>query len=174
MRNSTDSTYGLVRCCEGGGASVVLLAVVDEYTHECLALEAAGGFTSTRVAAEFEDLFAIRARPEAIRASLVPPPYARAVRSALQASGPPTRHVIENRSWWDGALERFLRRLLDGVTVEETSDLEGLQRALQRWRNDYNHRRRQWRLGRLTPSQFASGRRPERSRLFDTLMAWFL
>jgi putative transposase len=49
------------------GRQLKLLAVIDEYTRECLALEVSRSFTVENVVEVLQYLFAVHGRPEPLR-----------------------------------------------------------------------------------------------------------
>ena len=74
------------------GRRLRILAVVDDYTHECLALVADTSISGIRVVGELDKIVAVRGRPRGI-VSETPvrhPPYTRfEVRSCLRLFGVP-------------------------------------------------------------------------------------
>jgi transposase InsO family protein len=65
------------------GRQLKLLAVIDEYTRECLALEVSRSFTAQHVVENLQYLFAVRGRPEYLRSDNGPEFVARAVRRTI-------------------------------------------------------------------------------------------
>jgi len=56
-----------IRYVTEDGQQFKILAVIDEYTRECLALEVGRSFTADDVVSTLRYLFALRGRPENIR-----------------------------------------------------------------------------------------------------------
>ncbi len=66
------------------GRQLKLLAVIDEYTRECLAIEVARSLTAHDVVALLQYLFAVRGTPEHIRSDNGPEFVAKDVRKWLE------------------------------------------------------------------------------------------
>ena len=73
--------------CTSNGRTIHLLAVIEAYTRECLAIEAARRLKSDDVLEQLNWLMATRGVPGHIRSDKSPEMMAKAVRNLLSVSG---------------------------------------------------------------------------------------
>ena len=139
------------------GRSLKFLAILDEYTRECLALEVGRSFTGAEVVGVLKYLFEVRGEPKHIRSDNGTEFMASVVRRHLAASGVKTLYIDPGSPWQNGYSESFNRRLEDELLKREifTGVVEAQQLA-ERWRQEYNHRRPHSALGYETPAAFAA------------------
>ena len=140
------------------GRSLKWLSLVDEYTRECLALEARRGMTA-------EDIRGVLAAVAAKRGG---PPYrvrsdngsefaAEAVRSWLEGTGSGTLYVAPASPWQNGFAESFHSKLRDEFLNLEEFESEPQARAMaELWKEEYNTERPHSSLGYKTPVEFAT------------------
>ena len=81
------------------GRQLKLLAVIDEYTRECLAIEMGRTFTSTDVRLTLQYLFALRGAPEHIRSDNGPEFIAKGIRRWPGRASVDTLYMQEGSPW---------------------------------------------------------------------------
>lgn len=139
------------------GRTLKWLSVVDEYTRECLALEAARSFKSADVIDVLIDLLHVRGVPKHVRSDNGPEFIAKAIRAWLSAANVGTLYVDPGAPWQNGFAESFHGKLRDELLDAELfTCLKEAKMLSMRWRLDYNHRRPHSSLGYRTPAQFAA------------------
>jgi transposase InsO family protein len=140
------------------GRQLKLLAVIDEYTRECLALEVSRSFTAQNVVENLQYLFAVRGRPEHLRSDNGPEFVARTVRRWLDQAEVKTLFIAKGSPWENGYVESFNGKLRDELLNRELFlSLDEARWMIDRWRLDYNHRRIHSALDYQTPAAFAAG-----------------
>jgi putative transposase len=142
-----------------------ILAVVDDFTRECLALVADTSLPGLRVARELEAIIAWRDRPvmcvsdngaELTGMAILCWCHEMRIEWHYIAPGKPTQNAF---------IESFNGRLRDELLNETLfTSLAQARAALSTWKDDYNNVRPHSSLGDLTPSEFAdrSAPRPQR------------
>lgn len=139
------------------GRSLKWLAIVDEFTRECLALEVARQFKATDVLDVLRELIAIRGVPGHIRCDNGPEFIANAVKAWLETSRIGPLYIEPGSPWQNGYAESFNSRLRDELLATEIFDTLAQAKALATWwRLEYNHRRPHSSLGYQTPAAFAA------------------
>ena len=140
------------------GRQLKILAVIDEYTRESLALEVGRSFTARDVVDVLQYLFAVRGRPEYLRSDNGPEFVARVVRRWLNQAEVQTLFIAKGSPWENGYVESFNARLRDELLNRELFlSVTEAQWVIDRWRNDYNHHRPHSALFYQTPAAFAAG-----------------
>jgi transposase InsO family protein len=140
------------------GRTLKWLAIVDEYTRECLALEVNRRMTSDDVLDVLRDLFVIRGVPKHIRSDNGPEFIAGAIRKFLTGAGVETLYIEPGSPWQNGYAESFNSRLRSELLGAEVFDnVAAAQSLAAAWRNDYNHHRPHSSLGYQTPAEFSAG-----------------
>ena len=139
------------------GRPLKWLAIMDEYTRECLALEVDRSMTAERVIDVLAELFRIRGVPKHIRSDNGPEFIAQAIRRWLGQAGVETLYIEPGSPWENGYAESFFSRLRDELTNrEEFTNLAEAKHLADAWRLEYNHRRPHSSLGYQTPAEFAA------------------
>jgi putative transposase len=139
------------------GRSLKWLAIVDEFTRECLALEVSRQFKAADVIDVLRELIAIRGTPGHIRCDNGPEFIAQAVQDWLETSGIGTLYIEPGSPWQNGYAESFNSRLRDELLAVEIFETLPQAKALAtHWRLEYNHRRPHSSLGYQTPAAFAA------------------
>ena len=96
------------------GRSIKWLSILDEYTRECLALEARRGMTAEEVRAILAAVAAGRGGPpHRIRSDNGPEFAAEAIRSWLEGTGSGALYVAPSSPWQNGYAESFHSKLRD-------------------------------------------------------------
>lgn len=140
------------------GRQLRLLAVIDEYTRECLAIEVARSFTSQDVIGVLQYLFAVRGAPQHIRSDNGPEFVSKAVCRWLDRADVKTLFIAKGSPWENGYVESFNGKLRDELLNRELFlSLEEARWVIDRWRLDYNHHRLHSALDYQTPAAFAAG-----------------
>ena len=161
------------------GRQLRLLAVIDEYTRECLAIEVGRSFTAHDVIGVLQYLFAVRGTPQHIRSDNGPEFVAKAVCRWLERADVKTLFVAKGSPWENGYVESFNGTLRDELLNREIFlSLEESRWVIDRWRLDYNHHRIHSSLDYQTPTAYAAGcvlpapatpQPPEHSRIANEL-----
>ena len=150
-------SYDFVADRTEDGKQLKILSVIDEYTRECLALEADRHFTSEDVIRTLNYLFAVRGAPQHIRSDNGPEFVARSVRRWLDRAAVRTLYINKASPWENGFVESFNGRLRDELLNRELFlGLKEARYVLDEWRLDYNHHRPHGSLGYVAPATFAS------------------
>jgi transposase InsO family protein len=140
------------------GRTLKWLSLIDEYTRECLALEARRRMTAEEVRGILAAVIAERgAAPCRVRSDNGPEFVAEAIRSHLESSGSGTLPVAPGSPWQNGYAESFHSKLRDEFLELEEFESEAQARALAAlWREEYNTERPHSSLGYLTPAEFSA------------------
>ena len=101
-------SYDFVTDRTEDGRQFRILVVVDEYTRECLALEAAGSFTSQDVVGVLQYLFAVRGTPQHIRSDNGPEFVATVIRDWLRRSNVGPLFIAKGSPWENGYVESLM------------------------------------------------------------------
>lgn len=140
-----------------GGSTLKWLALVDEYTRECLTLKVGWSMTSEDMIDTLAELFALRGVPRNIRSDNGPEFIAKAVRNWLDLVDVGTLYVEPASPWQNGYAESFFSRVRDELlSTEIFSNLAEARAMGSAWREDYNTRRPHSSLGYRTPAEFAA------------------
>ena len=109
--------FALVRTHDG--RPVRILAVIDEYTRECLACEVNRRLTSNDVLHCLGKLFIQRGLPAYIRSDNGSEFTARAVRNWLSKLGVQTLYIEPGSPWENGYVESFIGKMRDELLNHE-------------------------------------------------------
>ena len=136
---------------------VKLLNVVDEFTREALAVEAAHSIDSDGVVAVVERLVADRGAPRHLRMDNGPELTAAALRDWCRIWGTHTAYIEPGSPWETPFVESFNGRLRDEcLNTEDFASILEAQVILEDWRIEYNTYRPHQSLGGLTPAAYAA------------------
>jgi transposase InsO family protein len=140
------------------GRSLKWLSLVDEYTRECLALEARRGMTAEEIRVILAQVAVVRGGPpHRVRSDNGPEFAAEVVRSWLEDAGSGALYVAPASPWQNGYAESFHSKLRDEFLDREEFESEPHARALGAlWKEEYNTERPHSSLGYLTPAEFAA------------------
>jgi putative transposase len=140
------------------GRSLKWLSLVDEYTRECLALEARRGMTAEEIRMILAEVASRRGGPpHRVRSDNGPEFAAEAVRSWLEATGSGALYVAPASPWQNGYAESFHSKLRDEFLDREEFEGEPQARALGLlWKEEYNTERPHSSLAYLTPAEYAA------------------
>lgn len=132
-------SYDFVMERTHNGKAFRMLTVIDEYTHECLAIRTKRQLNSTDVLDCLNDLFAERGVPEHIRSDNGAEFSAIAVREWLSAARIRTLFIEPGSPWENGYNESFNGKLRDELLNGEIFyTLKEAQILIEWWRNHYN------------------------------------
>jgi putative transposase len=140
------------------GRSLKWLSLIDEYTRECLALEARRGMTAEEIRVILAEVAARRGGPpHRIRSDNGPEFAAEAVRSWLEATGSGALYVAPASPWQNGYAESFHSKLRDEFLNREDFESQAQAQALGTlWKQEYNTERPHSSLAYQTPSEYAA------------------
>ncbi len=145
--------YDFVELRMHDGRKVRLLNVIDEFTRECLAIQAARHFPGPRVVECLSDLFIERGVPEHIRSDNGTEFTAKAVRRWLAQVRAKTLFIEPGSPWENGYVESFNGKLRDELLNGEVfTTLQEVQVITERWRRYYNQCRPHSALGYRPPA----------------------
>ena len=140
------------------GRSLKWLSLIDEYTRECLALEARRGMTADEIRVILAEVADRRGGPpHRMRSDNGPEFAAEAVRSWLEATGSGALYVAPASPWQNGYAESFHSKFRDEFLNREQFESPAQAQALGTlWKGDYNTERPHSSLGYLTPAEYAA------------------
>ena len=129
------------------------LNVVDEFTHECLAIRVARKLNATDVVDVLSDLFILRGIPEHIRSDNGPEFIAKAVQKWIATVGSKTAYIAPGSPWENGYVESFNARFRDELLNGEIFySLREAEIIIESWRRHYNAVRPHASLGYRPPA----------------------
>jgi transposase InsO family protein len=112
-----------------------MLNVLDEFTHECLAIRVARKLKAIDVIDVLSDLFILRSVPAHIRSDNGPEFVAKAVQEWIAAVGAKTAYIERGSPWENGYIESFNARLRDELLNGEIFyTLREAQIVIESWR----------------------------------------
>ena len=140
------------------GRSIKWLTLIDEYTRECLALEARRCMTAQDIRVILAEVAAERGGPPCrVRSDNGPEFAAEAVRSWLLATGSGTLYVAPGSPWQNGYAESFNSKFREEFLNREEFETGPQAMALgMLWKEDYNTERPHSSLDYKTPAEFAA------------------
>ncbi len=139
------------------GQKVKVLAVVDEFTRECLALEAGTSLNGKGVIQALEQGFGEKGAPQFLRSDNGPEFICRALRIWLKVQGSQSKFIDPGSPWMNGHDESFNSRLrAEMLDAEAFANLAEAQMKIVVWRRYYNEERPHSSLGYSTPHEAAS------------------
>jgi len=106
-------SYDFVEDRTERGGKLRILAIIDEYTRECLAIRVALSIPASVVIETLEWLFLTRGVPKYIRSDNGPEFISKAVRQWLKESGCQTLFIKPGSPWENGYIESFNDKLRD-------------------------------------------------------------
>jgi putative transposase len=146
-------SYDFVEDRTHDGRKYRMLNVIDEFTHECLAIRVARKLKATDVVDVLSDLFLLRGVPGHIRSDNGPEFVAKAVQEWITAVGARTAYIAPGSPWENGFIESFNARLRDELLDGEIfCSLREAQVVIESWRRHYNAVRPHASLGYRAPA----------------------
>jgi putative transposase len=135
------------------GRKYRMLNLIDEFTHECLAIRVDRKLKSTDVIDLLSDQFILRGVPEHIRSDNGPEFVAKAVQDWIGAVGAKTAYIERGSPWENGFIESFNARLRDELLDGEIFySLAEAKTVIESWRRHYNTERPHGSLGYKPPA----------------------
>jgi transposase InsO family protein len=139
------------------GRQLKVLAVIDEFTRECLAAEVGRTFTARDVMLTLQYLFAVRGAPEHVRSDNGPEFIAKELQRWLERAAVNTLYIQKASPWENGYVESFNGKLRDELLNRELFlSVPEARYVLDEWRAEYNHRRPHSGLQWQTPAAYAA------------------
>jgi transposase InsO family protein len=139
------------------GKPLKILAIVDEYTREGLALAVAKNLRASDVIDVLEGLFRERGMPEHVRSDNGPEFIAHELREWLGRRDVAPLYIAPGSPWENGYGEAFIGRVRDEKLDRELfTSLVEAQVVLGDWLVEYNTERPHGSLDQMTPLEFAT------------------
>jgi putative transposase len=150
-------SYDFVEDRTHNGRRIRMLNIIDEFTHECLAIRVSRRLKSIDVIDTLSDLFILRGVPGHIRSDNGPEFIAKAMQDWIGAVGARTAYIAPGSPWENGFIESFNGSFRDECLNETLfSSLPEARDRITDWKEDYNSHRPHSSLGNLTPNEFAT------------------
>ena len=125
------------RCANG--QQLKCLTVVDEYTHECLAIDVAGSIRSGRVIEVLSKLVSVHGSPRYLRSDNGPEFVSRAVLKWLTSLNIDTAHIDPGKPWQNGTNESFNGKFRDEcLSMEWCRNRIDAKITIEHFRREYN------------------------------------
>ncbi len=149
-------SYDFVEDRTEQGNKLRILAVMDEFTRESLAILVDRSIASVQVINLLEWLFLVRGAPEYIRSDNGPEFVAQAVQEWLAQRQCNTIYITPGSPWENPYIESFIGKLREECLDRYSFvNVQEAQEILENWRQEYNHYRPHSSLGYLTPTEYA-------------------
>jgi len=133
-----------------------ILAVVDDFSRECLCLAADTSLPGVRVAREVDALIATRGRPLLCVSDNGTELTSMAILCLCQKTRIEWHYIAPGKPTQNAFIESFNGRLRDELLNETLFvSLAHARAALAEWRDDYNHIRPHSAIGNLAPAIYA-------------------
>jgi transposase InsO family protein len=146
-------SYDFVEDRTHDGRKYRMLNVIDEFTHECLAIRVSRRLKSIDVIDVLSDLFILRGVPGHVRSDNGPEFVAKAVQNWIAAVGAKTAYIAPGSPWENGYIESFNARLRDELLDGEIFySLAEARIIIESWRRFYNTLRPHGSLGYKPPA----------------------
>jgi transposase InsO family protein len=146
-------SYDFVEERTHDGRKFRMLNIIDEFTHECLAIRVSRRLRSIDVIDILSDLFILRGVAEHIRSDNGPEFVATAVQEWIGAVGAKTAYITPGSPWENGFIESFNARLRDELLDGEIFyTLREAEIVIESWRRHYNMVRPHASIGYRAPA----------------------
>jgi len=146
-------TYDFLLHHTHDGRKFRILAIIDEYTRQCLAIDVARRMNHETVMERLAELFVRRGVPDHIRSDNGSEFTAENIRRWLKKVGVKTLYITPGSPWENGLIESFNGKLRDELLNLEIFDtLYKAKVLLERHRREYNHVRPHSSLGYRPPA----------------------
>jgi len=147
--------YDFVFDACANGQQLKCLTIVDEFTHECLAIDVAGGIRSARVIEVLSKLISIHGAPAVLRSDNGPEFVSSAILRWLLENRIDTALIDPGKPWQNGTNESFNGKLRDEcLNVEWFRNRREAKIIIESWRQHFNEVRPHMSLQYLTPLEF--------------------
>ena len=136
-----------------------ILAVVDDYSRECVRLIADTSISGVRVGRELDAaVFEWMARPHTIVSDNGTELTSMAILRWSKERGVEWHYIAPAKPYQNGFIESFSARLRDEFLNETIfTSLDHAREELEAWQHDYNHFRPHSSLGNKTPAKMGAG-----------------
>ncbi len=149
-------SYDFAEARTHDGRSLRIMAVIDEFTRECLALKVARRINSLGVIDVLADVMLMRGVPDHIRSDNGPEMTAKVVRDWLGSVGTKTLYIEPGSPWENGYVESFFGKMRDELLNGEIFySFREAQIVIEQWRQHYNTKRPHSSLGYRPPAPVA-------------------
>jgi putative transposase len=139
-----------------GGRRIRVLAIVDDYTRECLGIEVDTSLGGMRITQVLDRLVEFYGRPTGITLDNGPEFAGRVLDAWAYRHGVKLNFIRPGKPVENAYIESFNGKLRDECLNEnEWGTLQEAQEKVAVWREDYNEARPHSSLGFLTPREFA-------------------
>lgn len=146
-------SYDFVEDRTHDGRKYRMLNVVDEFTHECLAIRVSRKLKAIDVIDVLSDLFILRGVPTYVRSDNGPEFIATAVQGWIKAVGAKTAYITPGSPWENGFVESFNARLRDELLDGEIFySLREAKIIIESWRRHFNTVRPHGSIGYKPPA----------------------
>ena len=134
-----------------------VLAIVDDFSRECLGLIADTSLSGLRVTRELSAIMMRRGRPKTIVSDNGTELTSMAVLRWCQDTGTGWHYIAPGKPTQNAFVERFIGSLRDELLNETLfTTLAEAKAHITAWKEDYNRKRPHSSLGNLTPDEFAA------------------
>lgn len=134
-----------------------ILAIVDDYSRECLALVADTSLSGLRVTRELNELIKRRSKPNTIVSDNGTELTSMAVLKWCQETNIGWHYIQPGKPMQNGFVESFNGSFRDECLNETLfTTLDEARIKITEWKEDYNQNRPHSSLGNLTPNEYAS------------------
>jgi putative transposase len=142
-----------------------ILAIVDDFTRECLALVADTSLPGLRVVRELNTLIAVRSRPAMCLSDNGTELTGTAILRWSQETRIAWHYIAPGKPQQNAFIESFNARLRDELLNETLfTSLSHVREVLATWKEDYNTVRPHSALGNLPPATYANRSAPATQR----------
>ena len=139
------------------GRTFRLLNIVDDFSRECVVIDAATSFPGTRVVRVLDELAEVRGLPETIVIDNGPEFTSRALDEWAYRRKVRLLFITPGRPIENAYVESFNGKFRDECLNEHWFlSLDEVRATVENWRIDYNRGRPHSSLGDLTPEEFAA------------------
>ncbi len=133
-----------------------VLAVVDDFSRECLALVADTSLSGLRVTRELDALIRLRGKPVTVVSDNGTELTSMAVLKWCKETGVDWHYIAPGKPMQNGFVESFNGSFRDECLNETLfTTLAEARSQITAWKDDYNRNRPHSSLGNLTPSEYA-------------------
>ena len=147
--------YDFVFDACANGQKLKCLTVVDEWTHEALAIDVGGSIRSTRVIEVLDRLVAERGAPKTLRSDNGPEFVSLAVLGWLNRSDVKSAFIAPGKPWQNATNESFNGKFRDEcLNMHWFSNRAEARVCIEQWRREYNEVRPHSSIAYLTPAAF--------------------
>ena len=133
-----------------------VLAVIDDFSRECLALVPDTSLSGLRMTRELDEVIMRRGRPHTIVSDNGTEMTSMAVLKWCKETGVEWHYIAPGKPMQNGFVESFNGSFRDECLNETLfSSLPQARQQITEWKEDYNKKRPHSSLGNITPNEFA-------------------